>query len=571
MHRLTALVAAALLALCGCAAQPIEANAVMGASHGDFNPVSDASAPLGQIEASRDAYLIEVKLGQTMDDVTGAAVAVLGNGATVERLFPGVEEENDPENLSRIYRVKTATSLADPDQWDKAYAIKAKGNFENVEPDTDTAIEDAQKRQAAAACIGDTGAPAPANRNWSLLDMRVPQARKLKPPPGGKLLGEGVRICHPDTGWAEHDDLDIGRLDTTSSLNLVEGGTDAKDPMNYSGNPGHGTATGSVIVSSGDFDANDSATPPGTVNGLAPNATLVPIRAIKRVVQVFDSDIARAVQHASNSAKCDVISMSLGGKGFFGLEKAIKDAIRRDVIVVSAAGNCVGMVVAPASYEDVVAVAATNARRLPWKGTSQGRAVSISAPGESVYVARAVGGKTNVAPGNGTSFATAAVAGAAANWLAFHGKERVKAAQGTRSRQAMFMQALSSSADPGSNWESDQMGPGILNLEKLLSQPLPSGAGLLELEPSFDVVSLLQGRLDLDRAYVEAGLRRLLGNPSDLDGKLAEIGPEVVDIATRDPDAFKQALTPAPAGAFVDYSEFLGERGSATLKSAIQR
>ncbi|MGH8626854.1 MAG: S8 family serine peptidase [Gammaproteobacteria bacterium] len=45
---------------------------------------------------------------------------------------------------------------------------------------------------------------------------------------------------------------------------------------------------------------------------------------------------------------CDVISISLGGPGFFGLKAAIDNAVRQGAIVVAAAGNCVRLVVAGA-------------------------------------------------------------------------------------------------------------------------------------------------------------------------------------------------------------------------------
>ena len=50
-----------------------------------------------------------------------------------------------------------------------------------------------------------------------------------------------------------------------------------------------------------------------------------------------NANVARAVQHATR-AQCDVISMSLGGRAFFGLERAINDAVRRDIIVLCHGG-----------------------------------------------------------------------------------------------------------------------------------------------------------------------------------------------------------------------------------------
>ena len=80
--------------------------------------------------------------------------------------------------------------------------------------------------------------------------------------------------------------------------------------------------------------------------------------------------------------------MSLGGRAFFGLNAAIRRAVRNQLIVTAAAGNCVGFVVAPAAYDETIAVGGTNINDSPWKGTSRGQAVDVSAPAEQVWVAR---------------------------------------------------------------------------------------------------------------------------------------------------------------------------------------
>lgn len=568
----TALLLAGLFASVACIAQV----GGLAGRKATNDPVDDRSTlpPERAYVPTANAYAVAVTEGQGIQDVRRAATEVLGEEVMAEPMFPDVDPADDPEGLSRLYRVVATGAKDIGSQWDSAYAIRDAGKFEQVEPDTETAIEEGRKRQAAtASCVVNAGVTTPEDIQWSLEQMRVREARILTPGPGGMVAGEGIRICHPDSGWTEHVDLDMSRIDTANSLNLIEGGTDARDPLNYSGHPGHGTATGSLLISSGGFDSSGKPTGPGSVNGLAPKATLVPIRAFKSVVHVFDSDIAKAVRHASR-AKCDVISMSLGGKGFFGLEKAIKDAVRRDIIVVSAAGNCAGFVVAPASYENVIAVAATNFDRKPWPGSSQGKAVDISAPGEDVYVARPVAGVSPgalVKDGNGTSFATAEVAGAAANWLAFHGKEVIKNAQGSLTRQRLFMLALSRSADTDPGWNKRRMGAGILNLENLLKQPLPSGAGLLAAPPRFDYVTEIEQRFDLDRNEIEHGLKRILRHPEDFEGTLEEYGPEIIDIATRDPDAFVKAIKTPPLGAFAVPSTLVHDKGSRRLRGAISR
>jgi hypothetical protein len=103
--------------------------------------------------------------------------------------------------------------------------------------------------------------------------------------------------------------------------------------------------------------------------------------------------------------------MSLGGTGFFGLREAIQEAVDAGMIVMAAAGNQVGVVTAPASYDNCIAVAATGTGDSLWPGSSRGAAVDVSAPGSCVWAA--LFDWTVSPPGrilnrtNGTSYAVA--------------------------------------------------------------------------------------------------------------------------------------------------------------------
>src|SRR5215207_7117021 len=261
-------------------------------------------------------------------------------------------------------------------------------------------------------------------KTWALENVRAREAWVLPAGPGGRSRGESIRIGHIDTGYSDHPELERAALDLTTDYDVIDDDDDARDPLRRAffavlDSPGHGTQTGSVIA----------GRERGEISGAAPLATLVPFRSIKSVVQVLDADVARAVNLARERG-CHVISMSLGGRGFIGLQEAIRAAVADGLIVMAAAGNKVTFVVAPASYPECLAVAATNCDSKPWPDSSRGAAVDISAPGESVWTAR-VNLETRPprfveSRSDGTSYSVATLAGVAALWLAHHGPERIR-------------------------------------------------------------------------------------------------------------------------------------------------
>ena len=313
----------------------------------------------------------------------------------------------------------------------------------------------------------DQPLPGTGDHMWALKNLRVPQAWAR----AGKR-GQGVLVAQPDTGVTAHPELSPG-VDTARDRDLLDNDADATDPLTkrwwWMDNPGHGTSTASVVVSRGQ----------GSVTGSAPKATLVPLRSNRSVVLVFDGDVARAVEYA-RQVGTHVITMSLGGVGFSpALRAAIQAAIRDGVIVLAAAGNQVGFVVSPANYGEVIAVAGSNIRDRPWSGSSHGSAVDITAPGESVHVARAKKGSggTNeysTGLGSGTSFAVALTAGVAALWLAHHGRDALIARYGKANLQAVFADALRRSARRPNGWETSEYGSGIVDADALLAAGLPA-------------------------------------------------------------------------------------------------
>ena len=491
--------------------------------------------------------VVELQPQQQQVDLERAATEVFGGSIEVEPLFPDVDPADDPYSMGKIFTVHASAESNDRTIWDVAYDLRDAGDFLRVEPDNEDVLVTPTER--AVFCQEGNDDEATANPAWSLLAVNADKAWELTPPPGGKRFGEGVRICHIDTGWSEHEELD--RVDRDSDYDILDGDDNAQDPLDYDGHRGHGTATGSVIASSGGLDASGNVLPPGKITGLAPKATLVPMRSVKSVINFLDSDVAKAVRR-SVDAQCDVISMSLGGGAFFGLERALRDAVRREVIPVAAAGNCVRFVVAPAIYDATIAAAATNIRGTPWKSSSRGRSVDISAPGERVHVARLDSpdnDPTYTERGDGTSFATAYTAAAAALWIAYHGEQAIRDAYGEGTRKDLFLDMLQRTAHKPDGWDSDNYGSGILDVAALLQSPLPSPETAARRARAPETNLLLLSRVtDREPDELAAQLRALFGS-DDIDAVMDRYGAELLHIAVSESEKLEAILKTPGDGA----------------------
>jgi serine protease len=368
--------------------------------------------------------------------------------------FPGVHRTLSPDTLyAMASELRDSLKLVscEPDIGSRLYGdpdvVRVPGE------ETESAIVDAFCRSQE---------PTPADTRWALKAVRAPAAWQLSP-----KRGEGSLVGQPDTGVATHSELETGALLLAKAANIVEGGTNPRDPLDPdTANPGHGTATSSVVVSRD----------PGRITGVAPQAELVPIRCIKDV-KIFDGvPVAKAVAHA-RKVGCHVITMSLGGIFSQSLNAAIAQAVKSDIIVLAAAGNCIGFVVYPASDDDVIAVAGVDINDQRWRGSSRGSKVDISAPAENVWVARRApgdGGNGIEEGGQGTSYAVALTAGVAALWLAHHGRDAIRKEAKDRGTnvQELFRAALKATARVPADWDSSRMGAGVVDAEKLLKLAL---------------------------------------------------------------------------------------------------
>lgn len=366
--------------------------------------------------------------------------------------FPAIERTLSREVLFSIaYELADARGLlaAEPDLGAQIYADPLQPG---LRPESADAL--------GALCWVDSDPPA--NERWALATMGILRAWARFP-----ARGKGIRIGQPDTGVSEHREVDRAALDLAHAADILDGDTDPTDPLTPgTANPGHGTGTASVVISRGG----------GVMTGSAPEAMLVPIRCTDDV-KIFDgTPLAAAIEHATLS-DCDVITMSLGGLPSLAVHAAARAAVNKGAIVLAAAGNCVRLVVYPARYDEVIAVAGINVADRPWLGSSRGRSVDIAAPAELVWRAqrqRVEDPITAVSGGQGTSFAVALTAGVAALWLSHHGRDTVRAEAGRRGVpvHTLFKTALQATSRKPAVWDADDFGPGIVDAEQLLGLPL---------------------------------------------------------------------------------------------------
>ena len=429
-------------------------------------------APGSRLPAARFALLL--RSGQD-------AQAVI---ADIRSQLAPLNVEVEPLSASQpgvlILKLPDFLMAAEPSvAFDLAHQLNDQFNLENAEPEifTDLLPEPDSKRQGRREESVDNFPPGcwvaedpnlDNTPDWALQAMRVRDAWQFSSDSGHAAFGLDVIVAQPDTGITQHPEL-VG-ITSVPGYDFVDDKQGNTDPLDYIGNPGHGTATASVLISG-------SA---GRVTGVAPKSKHMSIRAIESVIRVSQLSVAEAIEFAIDN-KAHVITMSRGGVPSIPLWLALRRAVENNLIVFAAAGNCVGEVVFPARYENCVAVAGVNAKDEPWQGTCCGPDVAISAPGENVYRAsvkrdNATGVITfGVGQGQGTSFAVALTAGVAALWLAHHGRDKLIAFAKSKGEtlQAMFRRLLRATARrPGANWDATTMGVGIVDANALLRADL---------------------------------------------------------------------------------------------------
>ncbi|MFP3987552.1 type VII secretion-associated serine protease mycosin [Streptomyces sp. E11-3] len=236
--------------------------------------------------------------------------------------------------------------------------------------------------------------------------------------------GEGVRVAVIDTGVDVKNPQLTKAVDTKSGINLIpknikDDNGDKIERGKENGTTdtvGHGTKVAGII-------AARPAKGTGFV-GLAPDATVIPVQQNDAEGHGTAETLAAAIKHAIDE-RADVINISQDTANAVEpapvLKQAIDNALAREIVVVASAGND-GLggkdkKTYPASYEGVLAVAASDRNNERAAFSQSGDFVGVAAPG--VDMVSTVPGGGHCAD-NGTSFSAPYVAGLAALIRAKH-------------------------------------------------------------------------------------------------------------------------------------------------------
>ncbi|MBU8771901.1 S8 family peptidase [Cytobacillus oceanisediminis] len=236
--------------------------------------------------------------------------------------------------------------------------------------------------------------------------MEVPKGVDLiqAPKMWNETKGKGIKIAVLDTGCdLSHADL---KDRITGGRNFTD--DDNSDPNIFKDYNGHGTHVAGTIAA----HENDAG-----VIGVAPEADLLIVKVLNKDGSGQYEWIINGIHYAIEQ-NADIISMSLGGPAdVHELHDAIKAAVKKNILVVCAAGNegdgddSTDEFAYPGCYNEVISVGAVNLERDSSEFTNSHNEIDLVAPGEEI-LSTFLNGK--YATLSGTSMAAPHVSGALA-------------------------------------------------------------------------------------------------------------------------------------------------------------
>ena len=188
--------------------------------------------------------------------------------------------------------------------------------------------------------------------------------------------GEGVNIAIIDSG------CDVNHENLKNNIVKVRNFTDedGKNQNIVTDRVGHGTHVTGIIAANGK----------NSVVGVAPEANIYVLKAIDRTGSGKLSWVVNAIYYAIEE-QVDIISMSLGmPEDNDKLQKAIKEAISKNILLVCAAGNEGDgnpndfQYSYPAAYIDVISVGAVDKKAVPANFSNANLEIDLVAPGVNI-------------------------------------------------------------------------------------------------------------------------------------------------------------------------------------------
>lgn len=204
---------------------------------------------------------------------------------------------------------------------------------------------------------------------WNFHQIDAPQAWE------SSSKGEGVIVAVIDTGVAYKDHGRGSKLEDMNKTKFTKGVTFSRSGLpDGLDDHAHGSHVAGTIAQSTNNGVG--------VAGVAPNATIMPLKVLSADGSGTTQDIANAIRYAADNG-AHVINMSLGGPQ---PSKVMRDAVdyahEKGVTVVCAAGNDGAREVGyPAGYENCMAISSTDKHKdLSWY-SNYGKKIFVAAPG----------------------------------------------------------------------------------------------------------------------------------------------------------------------------------------------
>lgn len=278
------------------------------------------------------------------------------------------------------------------------------------------------------------------DRQWHLQYLKIEEAHGLS-------RGSGITVAVVDSGVMQHKDL---------RKNLLPGSdiVDSEQSNGLIDEDGHGTRMAGIIAAHGRGSSG--------VLGIAPGAKVISIRNTVAGDNVDHDDVVLGVRAATRDS-VDVMNVSLSSPPSVALDRAVEEALQKDIVMVAGTGNwpAVSTLRSPADIPGVLAVGAIDRDGKRAKFSLTGEEVQLCAPGVDIATTN---NKDGYSLSEGTSAATAIVSGAAA---------LVRSKFPDLSGPEVVHRLTVTADDIGPRGRDDECGFGVLNIVSALTADVP--------------------------------------------------------------------------------------------------